>query len=103
MGFGRTWCSWIKACFTSYEMEFMINGESIGSIWPSQGIRQGDPLSPYLFILVADVLSKMLNKSLHLSLLSGIKMARACPVVRYVFFADDSLFFSKLNRMNVTL
>ncbi|GKD68636.1 reverse transcriptase [Tanacetum coccineum] len=76
-------------------MELMVNGESIRSIKPSRGIRQGDPMSPYLFIIVADVLSRMINNAMQLLLLTGIKMSRNCPVISHVFFADDSLFFLK--------
>ncbi|GJV89910.1 putative RNA-directed DNA polymerase [Tanacetum coccineum] len=97
MGFGEKWCDWVFSCISSYELEFLINGESIGSIRPSRGIRQGDPLSPYLFIIVADVLSSMVINALQNSLLSGIKMARTCLVISHVFFADDSLFFLKAN------
>ena len=57
MGFGEKWCNWIFSCISSYELEFLINGESIGTVRPSRGIRQGDPLSPYVFIIVTDVLS----------------------------------------------
>ncbi|GJX19748.1 reverse transcriptase [Tanacetum coccineum] len=95
MGFGEIWCKWILACISSYDVELTINGEPIGSIKPSRGIRQGDPMSPYLFIIVADVLSRMINNAMHLSLLSGIKMSGNCPVISHVFFADDSLFFLK--------
>ncbi|GJU27805.1 hypothetical protein Tco_1166426 [Tanacetum coccineum] len=95
LDFGNKWCTWISACISSYELEFMINGNSIGTIKPSRGIRQGDPISPFLFIIVADVLSKMINNALNNSLLSGMKMARECPVISHIFFADDSLFFLK--------
>ncbi|GKA96927.1 reverse transcriptase [Tanacetum coccineum] len=97
LGFGETWCKWVMACISSYEMEFMINGDSIGSIKPSRGIRQGDPMSPYLFIIIADVLSQMINNAMCQSLLTGIKMARSCPVVSHIFFAGDSIFFLKAN------
>ncbi|PWA91282.1 hypothetical protein CTI12_AA092190 [Artemisia annua] len=46
LGFGETWCKLVMACVASYEMEFMINGESIGLIKPSRVIRQGDSMSP---------------------------------------------------------
>ncbi|GJX63888.1 reverse transcriptase [Tanacetum coccineum] len=89
------WCSWVLACISSYEVDFMINGESISTIKPSRGIRQGDPMSHFLFIIIADVLSQMINNAMHQSLLTGIKMARNCPVISHIFFADDSLFFLK--------
>lgn len=73
MGFADRWCQWIFACLSSYELEFLINGESIGNIRPTRGIRQGDPLSPYLFIIIADVLSRMVSKAVDNSLVSGIK------------------------------
>ncbi|GKB64615.1 reverse transcriptase [Tanacetum coccineum] len=91
LGFGNKWYTWISACISSYELEFMINGSSIGTIKLSRGIRQGDTF----FIIVADVLSKMINNALNNSLLSGMKMARECPVISHIFFAGDSLFFLK--------
>ncbi|GJV26806.1 reverse transcriptase [Tanacetum coccineum] len=95
LGFVDKWCSWVLACISSYEMDFMINGESISTIKPSRGIRQGYPMSHFLFIIIADVLSQMINNVMHQSLLTGIKMARNCPVISHIFFADDSLFFLK--------
>ncbi|GKC80224.1 reverse transcriptase, partial [Tanacetum coccineum] len=46
MGFGDVWCDWIRACLTTYELEFMVNGDSVGVIKPQRGLRQGDPISP---------------------------------------------------------
>lgn len=95
MGFGEVWCRWVQSCISSYEMESLLNGRSIGSIKPSRAIRPGDPMSPFYFIIVADVLSKMMNKALENNLITEIKMARSCPVVSHIFFVDDSLFFLK--------
>nr|GEW13357.1 reverse transcriptase [Tanacetum cinerariifolium] len=75
--------------------EFIVNGDSIGFIKPQRGLRQGDPISPYLFIIVADVLSRQISKTMALGSLSGIKMDRACPVVSHILFSDDFLFFLK--------
>ncbi|GJQ99829.1 reverse transcriptase [Tanacetum coccineum] len=95
MGFGDLWCNWICACLTTYELEFMVNGDYVGVIKPQRGLRQGDPVSPYLFIIIANVLSRQISRAMTLGTLSGIKMVRNCPLISHIFFADDSLFFLK--------
>lgn len=61
-----------------------------------RGLRQGDHLSPYIFILCAEVFSCMLEKVGELRLIEGIKIARAAPIT-HMFFAYDSIIFSKAN------
>ncbi|GJU71911.1 reverse transcriptase, partial [Tanacetum coccineum] len=102
MGFGDVWCDWIRACLTTYELEFMVNGDSVGVIKPQRGLRQGDPISPYLFIIVADVLSRQILKAMSLGTLSCIKMAHNCPFISHIFFADGSLFFLKASHVECT-
>ena len=65
---------------------------------PSRGIRQGDPISPYLFLLAAEGLSCLLKSRIQSSVLSGIKVASSAPVVSHLLFVDDSLLFFKANR-----
>ncbi|GJX59329.1 RNA-directed DNA polymerase, eukaryota, reverse transcriptase zinc-binding domain protein [Tanacetum coccineum] len=100
MGFGDLWCNWICACLTTYELEFMVNGDYVGVIKPQRGLRQGDPVSPYLFIIIANVLSRQISRAMTLGTLSGIKMVRNCPLISHIFFADDSLFFLKASLSN---
>ncbi|GKD54100.1 reverse transcriptase [Tanacetum coccineum] len=95
MRFGDLWCNWTCICITTYELEFMVNGDSVEIIKPQRGIRQRYPISTYLFIIVADVLSRQISRALYLGILSGIKMARNFPLISHIFFADDSLFFLK--------
>lgn len=75
----------------------MINGVPEGQIIPQRGLRQGDPLSPYLFILCAEVLSHLMSRAMADRSLLGVKIVEQAPAVNHLLFADDSLFFSLVN------
>jgi hypothetical protein len=74
-----------------------FNGDRLDTFIPSRGIRQGDPISPYLFLLAAEGLSCLLNSRIESSNLSGIKVAASAPMVSHLLFADDSLLFFRAN------
>ncbi|KAB2608621.1 hypothetical protein D8674_011789 [Pyrus ussuriensis x Pyrus communis] len=63
MGFSSRWRSIISGCISSVEFAVLLNGQAGPSFAPSRGLRQGDPLSPYLFILVGEVLSKLIQSA----------------------------------------
>ena len=67
----------------------------IGPIVPSRGLWQGDPLSPYLFIICAEGLSSLINHYERAGLLHGVRIARGAPYLTYLFFADDYFIFFK--------
>ena len=71
----------------------IINGELQGYIAPSRGIRQGDPLSPYLFLLCAEGFLALLRKAEREKTQSGISISRGGPKLSHLHFADDSLMF----------
>ncbi|XP_010424608.1 PREDICTED: uncharacterized protein LOC104709742 [Camelina sativa] len=98
MGFAESWVSWIMFCVTSVEYRVRINGQPNGLIVPQRGLRQGDPLSPYLFILCTEVLIANIRKAEREKLITGIKVANKCPPITHLLFADDSLFFCKADK-----
>lgn len=94
--------SWIMTCVTSVSYSVLINGAPFGEIKPTRGIRQGDTLSPYLFLLCAEALSQMIDQAQEGDKFQGMKLARRCPKVSHLLFADDSLFFCRANQNNAT-
>lgn len=70
-----------------------MNGEGLTVMQPTRGIRQGDPLSPYLFIVLAGVLRRNRSQEAVGQRLKGLTLRRNCRKLHHLFFADDSLFF----------
>ncbi|KAL8126450.1 hypothetical protein AgCh_013655 [Apium graveolens] len=99
MGFDSRWQNWIFQCISTTSLDFFINDEEFCSLKAQKGVRQGDPISPYLFLLIADVLSRSLLNAIQDGSLSGIKMARQYPEVSHILFADDSLIFLHANEL----
>lgn len=101
MGFGRDWIELIWNCISTVEFYFLLNNSEIGPVIPGRGIRQGDPLSPYLFIIAFEGLSAIIHKQQQEGGIHGITVARGAPTISHLLFADDSFMFSKLMRKRV--
>ena len=76
----------------------LLNGEPKGFIRPSRGLRQGDPLSPFLFLFCAEGLIALLNKAVDNGEIRGLSLCRQGPKITYLFFVDDCLLFCRANR-----
>jgi hypothetical protein len=95
-GFGEKWCSWISHCISSACFSVLVNGTPAGFFSSSRGLRQGDPLSPLLFVIVMEALSKMLTVTVNRGLLSGFSVSEAVNI-SHLLFADDTLVFCGAN------
>ncbi|CAL1356987.1 unnamed protein product [Linum trigynum] len=95
MGFNSTWRGWIHECLRTTSFSVLMNGTPSGYFSPSRGLRQGDPLSPLLFVLCTEGFAALLHKAIAEQKLHGVKVAPRAPRISHLFFADDSYLFMR--------
>ena len=99
LGFHHRWVDTIMRFVRSVSFLVLFNGDKLESFRPTHGIRQGDPISPYLFLLAVEGLLCLLKSRIQSSD-KGITVASSAPMVSHLLFADDSLlFFEQIGRM----
>jgi len=74
MGFHSLWILWIKGCLESATVSVLVNGSPTEEFKPSRGLRQGDPLAPFLFLVVAEGLAGIVRQALRANMLTGLKI-----------------------------
>ncbi|KAF7822170.1 reverse transcriptase [Senna tora] len=100
MSFPRHIIQLIMQCVKTVSYSILLNGQLVGSFLPQRGLRQGDPLSSYLFLLCANVLSCSLLKAQRNKELLGVRFARRGPVITHLMYADDTILFFKADDSN---
>ncbi|XP_074304872.1 uncharacterized protein LOC141639712 [Silene latifolia] len=95
MGFPTFWQNIIWECIATVSYRVLINGEPSDSFRAFCGLRQGDPLSPYLFIMCMEVLSRQVIRAEKIGSLTGIKISRYAPTLSHLLYADDALLCCK--------
>ena len=91
LGFSARWIGLIMNCISTVSYRIKVNGELFESFRPGRGLRQGDPLSPYLFLICPKGFSALLQKVEEEGRLRGVKICHNAPSVSHLLFADDSL------------
>lgn len=93
LGYADKWCRWIIVSVKSVTYSVLINGSPVGKLVPTRGIRQGDPLSPYLYLICTKGLSALIKSFMQQKKIHVFKASRSGPSITHMHFADDSLIF----------
>uniref|UniRef100_A0A803PVR0 Reverse transcriptase domain-containing protein n=1 Tax=Cannabis sativa TaxID=3483 RepID=A0A803PVR0_CANSA len=97
MGFNDQWVRLVIKCVSSVRYTVLNSGREMGPISPKRGIRQGDPLSSYLFLICAEGFSSLIRHFEHTGRIKGCRVANGAPVISHMLFADDSYLYCRAN------
>ena len=97
MGFSDRWINWIMICIKTVDYSVLVNDNIIGPITPGRGLRQGDPLSPYLFIICAEGLSTLIRKGEARGDINVVKVCTRALIISHLLFVDDCFLFFRAN------
>ncbi|XP_016206725.1 uncharacterized protein LOC107647118 [Arachis ipaensis] len=93
MGFGHKWRAWFMECVATASMSVLINGSPSKPFNMERGLRQSDPLSPFLFVLVVDVLHRMIGEAVRNGRISPLLVGRDNVALSHLQFVDDTILF----------
>ena len=108
MGFSQQWTQLMMQCVSIVTYNILVNGAPTEKFKPNCGIRQGDPLSPYIFIICANILSCMLQDLEAKGMLKVVEINKRGLPISHLMFADDIIIFYKVanqttDKLNQTL
>ncbi|KAJ9558649.1 LOW QUALITY PROTEIN: hypothetical protein OSB04_013263 [Centaurea solstitialis] len=102
MGFGKTWIAWVKGLIGSARVSVLVNGSPTPQFPLQKGVRQGDPLSPYLFIIAVEGLIAALKDAVAKGLIIGVNLPGNGTNIASLHFADDAIFMGKWDDNNIS-
>ncbi|GJX76497.1 RNA-directed DNA polymerase, eukaryota [Tanacetum coccineum] len=99
-GFGDKWRSWITGSLVSGMASILINGSPTTEFQFHYGLKQGDPLAPYLFILIMESLHLSFARAIDAGIFKGIKVDSSL-MISHLFYADDAVFIGEWSKFNL--
>ncbi|XP_059066192.1 uncharacterized protein LOC131857542 [Cryptomeria japonica] len=94
-GFDSSWINCIKHCVTSVSYSIIVNGSIDGFFHATNGLRQGDPLSPFLFVLMAEILGRNIKKLVETRLWKGVHIHDSIDPISHSQFVDNTILFGE--------
>lgn len=94
-GFDANWDRNVMGCVETSRLALLWNNQQQDWIYPKRGVRQGDAISPYLFVMCVDRLSHLVKKLVDEGRWKGIRLSRTGPLLTHLFFADDLVLFAE--------
>ncbi|KAF5754385.1 putative RNA-directed DNA polymerase [Helianthus annuus] len=101
MNFPDRWRSWIMATLTTSRASVLVNASPTMEFEYSRGLRQGDPLSPFLFVLAMEALTGIMKKAVSEGIFNGLQCTSNGPVLSHLIYADDVVFLGEWSSENV--
>nr|GEY87991.1 reverse transcriptase domain, reverse transcriptase zinc-binding domain protein [Tanacetum cinerariifolium]GEZ40503.1 reverse transcriptase domain, reverse transcriptase zinc-binding domain protein [Tanacetum cinerariifolium] len=98
--FGDKWCKWIKNCLKASSLSILVNGSPTDEFGLERGVRQGDPISLFLFILAVEGLNALVSKAVEKSIFKGVLVGDDRIEVSHLQYADDAIFFGEWSKEN---
>ncbi|GKB24580.1 reverse transcriptase domain, reverse transcriptase zinc-binding domain protein [Tanacetum coccineum] len=100
MGFRERWCKWIENCLKSSSMSILVNGSPMDEFMLERGVRQGDSLSLFLFILAAEGLNALVSEAVDKGIFKEVLVDDERIEVSHLQYADDTIFFGEWSMEN---
>ncbi|KAM0042665.1 putative RNA-directed DNA polymerase [Helianthus debilis subsp. tardiflorus] len=101
MGFPNRWCLWIEGILHSARSSVSVNGAPTFDFQCQKGLRQGDPISPFLFLVVMEAFTCIINKAIEIGEIEGVKLQDNGPIISHLLYADDALLVGSWSKTNV--
>lgn len=99
--FSAKWRKWMMECVTLAKIAVLLNGNPTDEFGLGRGLRQDDPLSPFLFLIVAERLSVMMKQPVEKGMFKGYKIGETCLEITHLQYVDDTLLVGEATWENI--